>query len=170
MCFEIRAAMPEDAHQCARIHICSWDFAYKDYVPLDIIKEHNARRPAMWKKLLAENQDVHYIITLDHQAIGIITINPQNESDLPDTVYELSGLYFDPDFVGKGLGTRAMNWIKTEIKTRGFHGISLWVLSQNDRAKAFYIKNGFHPDGRQKESGIGTAQKERFIYIFGDIL
>ena len=124
----------------------------------------------MWKKLLAENQDVHYIITLDHQAIGIITINPQNESDLPDTVYELSGLYFDPDFVGKGLGTRAMNWIKTEIKTRGFHGISLWVLSQNDRAKAFYIKNGFHPDGRQKESGIGTAQKERFIYIFGDIL
>ena len=63
-----------------------------------------------------------------------------------------------------------MNWIKTEIKTRGFHGISLWVLSQNERAKAFYIKNGFHLDGRQKESGIGTAQKERFIYIFGDIL
>ena len=116
MCFEIRAAMPEDAQQCARIHICSWDFAYKDYVPLDIIKEHNARRPAMWKKLLAENQDVHYIITLDHQAIGIITINPQNESDLPDTVYELSGLYFDPDFVGKGLGEEASGGVHEHVR------------------------------------------------------
>ena len=163
MSFNIRAAAPADAAKCADIHMRSWVFAYKDIVPMDIIESHNVRRPAMWQELLANNEDIHYVAVLDDIIIGIITINPPYENDLPETVYELSGLYLDPDYVGKGFGRLSMDWIKSEIFSRGYKMISLWVLDKNIRAKSFYEKYGFKPDGKRSESGIGDILKERYI-------
>ena len=48
--------------------------------------------------------------------------------------------------------------------TRSYKTISLWVLDQNDRAKAFYEKSGFKADGTSKESGLGNAKEERYIF------
>lgn len=169
MSFCIRAAVLADAAKCADIHMRSWVLAYKDSVPEDIIDSHNARRPAMWKELLANNTDVHYVALLDDTIIGIITINPSYDTDLPKTVYELSGLYLDPDFVGKGFGRLIMDWIKNEISSRGYKAISLWVLDRNFRARAFYDKCGFKPDGKSKESGIGDTLKERYIFMIPDV-
>ena len=56
-----------------------------------------------------------------------------------------------------------MDWVKREISARGYKSISLWVLNQNARAKAFYEKSGFKADGSSKESGLGNTKKERYI-------
>ena len=58
------------------------------------------------------------------------------DKDMPDTVFELSGLYLGPDYIGKGYGKLTMDRIKREISARGYNTISLWVLDQNDRVKA----------------------------------
>lgn len=96
--------------------------------------------------------------------IGITSINPPRDQDLSDTVYELTGLYFDPDYIGKGFGKKTMDWIKNEISTRGYDTISLCVLTQNTRAKAFYEKAVFKPDESTKPSGLGDILEERYIY------
>lgn len=165
MSFYIRSAVPADAAKCADIHMRSWIFAYKDFIPMDIIESHNARRPVMWNELLVNSEDIHYVAVLDNIIIGIITINPPYEGDLPETACELSGLYLDPDYVGKGYGRFSMDWIKQEIFSRGYNMISLWVFDKNIRAKVFYEKCGFRPDGKRSESGIDGLLKERYILI-----
>lgn len=166
--FGVRPAVPEDAPKCADIHMRSWIFAYSHCVPMDIIEQRNARRPAMWTKLLENCKDIHFVVTCDDEVIGFITINPTRDEDMPDTVYELTGLYLDPDYIGKGFGKLTMDWIKREISARGYKTISLWVLDQNDRAKSFYEKSGFKADGSTKESGLGNTKEERYICELAD--
>ena len=163
MNFQIRAAVPEDAAKCADIHMRSWVFAYSDCVPMDVIEKSNARRPAMWTRLLETSKDIHYVAVYDNVIVGFVTINPAGDCDLPETVYELSSLYLDPDYVGKGFGRLVMDWVKGEIASRGYQTISVWVLDRNYRAKAFYEKCGFKPDGACKESGLGDTLEERYI-------
>lgn len=166
MSLEIREAVPADAAKCADIHMKSWVFAYQDCVPMEIIKERNAKRPAMWKELLENNKGSQYVVTEEGRIIGIVGINPPRDEDLPEDVYELGGLYMDPGFVGKGAGKFAMDWVKKEIASRGYRAVSLWVLDKNVRAKAFYERNGFRWDGTQKDSGLGEHKIERYIYEY----
>jgi GNAT superfamily N-acetyltransferase len=35
---------------------------------------------------------------------------------------------------------------------------SLWVLEENSRARAFYVKNGFSPDGAKMPSDLGGTE------------
>lgn len=162
--FFIRPAVLEDAPKCADIHMRSWVFAYSQYIPMEIIEQHNTRRRVMWEKMLKNNIDTHFVAVYQGKIIGITSINPPRDQDLPDTVYELTGLYFDPDYIGKGFGKKTMDWVKNEISTRGYDTISLWVLTQNARAKAFYEKSGFKPDESTKPSGLGDTLEERYIY------
>lgn len=159
----IRKAVYKDAPRCAEIHMQSWIFAYRDCVPTDVIEAVNARRPAKWEKLLRENKDTHYVIMADNRMIGFFVIVPPHDADLPPDTFELEGLYLDPDFIGRGYGKLAMEWIKEEIRKRGYRQIALWVLTENDRGKRFYKKNGFSPDGKVKKSGLGGTTEERWL-------
>lgn len=67
--------------------------------------------------------------------------------------------------ITSGKGSEKDNGLgKNEISTRGYDTISLWVLTQNTRAKAFYEKSGFKPDESTKPSGLGDTLEERYIY------
>ena len=55
--FGVRPAGLDDASKCANIHMKSWTFAYSHCVPMEIIEQQNARRPAMWTKLLENCKD-----------------------------------------------------------------------------------------------------------------
>ena len=59
-----------------------------------------------------------------------------------------------------------MNWIKEEIKSRGYDKISLWVLEENNRARSFYEKMGFVTDGEIKPSGLADTQEARYVCKF----
>ena len=70
------------------------------------------------------------------------------------------------NYIGLGLGKRTMNWIKEEIKSRGYDKISLWVLEENNRARSFYEKIGFVTDGEIKPSGLADTQEVRYVCKF----
>ncbi len=161
--FQIRLATLDDAPRCADIHGRSWMFAYSDAVGKDIIESYNARWLFVWKKMLENNTDTHYVILEGDTIVGFTSINPSRDADAPDGMFELTGLYLDPDHIGKGYGKRAMDFVKHEASARGYTVISLWMLDQNNRAKRFYEKAGFAPDGTKKNSGLGNTQEERYI-------
>lgn len=162
--FQIRLAIPDDAPCCADIHGRSWMFAYSDVVGKDIIENYNARWPVVWVKMLENNTDTHYVILDGDTIVGFTSINPSRDADALDGMFELTGLYLDPDHIGKGYGKQAMNFVKREALSRGYTAVSLWVLDQNDRAKRFYEKAGFQPDSAKKNSGLGDTQEERYIW------
>lgn len=164
MRFDIRLATLDDAKYCADIHAKSWNFAYCDIIPKEIINEHNARWPMIWNKMLDGNTESHYVITLDDVIIGFLTIAVSRDNDLKESFYEIIGLYLDPEYIGAGYGKRAMDWIKDEIKSRGYNNISLWVLKDNHRARSFYEKSGFISDGNTKPSGLADTVEVRYLY------
>ena len=166
MRFDIRLAELDDAKCCADIHAKSWNFAYSDIVPKEIIDEYDARWLMIWKKLLSNNINSHYVITLDDVIIGFLTISVARDNDLKDSFYELVGLYLSPEYVAKGYGKQAIDWIKKEIKNRGYDKISLWVLEENNRARRFYEKAGFVSDGETKPSGLAETLEIRYLYKF----
>ena len=166
MKFDIRLAILDDAKYCADIHAKSWLFAYSHIVPNEIIIEHNARWLMIWNKMLANNKESHYVVTLDDVVIGFLTIAVSRDNDLKGSFYEIVGLYLSPNYIGLGFGKRTMNWIKEEIKSRGYDKISLWVLEENNRARSFYEKMGFVTDGEIKPSGLADAQEVRYVCKF----
>ncbi len=164
MKFDIRLATLDDAKRCADIHARSWSFAYNDIVPKEIIDEHNARWLMIWSKMLINNNQSHYVITLDDIIIGFLTIAISRDKDLKDSFFEIIGLYLTPEYIGAGYGKQTMNWIKKEIKSRGYDNISLWVLEENNTARQFYEKSGFIADGKAKPSGLANTQEIRYIF------
>ena len=164
--FKIRLANSADAADLADIHQRSWHFAYGNCVSTDILKKHTDRFPMIWEGMVQNNTDIHYSIEADNNTVGFFTIMPARDADLDKSVGELVGLYLAPDYIGLGLGRRAMDAIKQMLSHRGYQHISLWVLSENYRAKAFYEKSGFRADGFQKDSGLLDIKEERYIFSF----
>lgn len=114
--------------------------------------------------MLQNNTEIHYVIEADAKTVGFFTVMPSRDADLDKSVGELVGLYLAPDYIGCGLGRRAMDAVKQMLSQRGYQRISLWVLTENHRAKAFYEKSGFKADHIQKDSGLLDIKEERYIF------
>ena len=62
---------------------------------------------------------------------------------------------------GSGLGQQLLTQALAATASTG--PASLWVLRGNDRARAFYARNGFAPDGLTKVHERSGAVEERWV-------
>ena len=63
------------------------------------------------------------------------------------SVAELYALYVRPAWWSTGTGRALMERVLARTSAAGFPSISLWVLRDNRRARRFYERAGFAPDG-----------------------
>ena len=61
-------------------------------------------------------------------------------------------LYVAPDFWRAGVGNQLFDSGTAYLRGRGFPELVLWVLEDNERARRFYEKKGWRPDGAKKPS------------------
>ena len=153
----IRLATPADADDMARVVMRSWDVAYKDIVPDDVLREKNATRPAQYKRIITEENTTYYVIQTDGKTVGIMCVAPTQDDDLSDSVYELQVLYLHPDYYRKGLGAQAMAFAFDIARGLGKTAMTLWVLTENTNAIRFYEKCGFTADGRIGAHNMGKT-------------
>jgi GNAT superfamily N-acetyltransferase len=59
-------------------------------------------------------------------------------------------LYVDPPFFREGGGSALIAASETAGREAGCRRALLWVLEANPRARAFYEKHGYRPDGALK--------------------
>ncbi len=62
-------------------------------------------------------------------------------------VAELYALYVRPAWWSTGTGRTLMQRVLAKSAGAGFPSITLWVLRDNRRARRFYERAGFAPDG-----------------------
>jgi RimJ/RimL family protein N-acetyltransferase len=60
----------------------------------------------------------------------------------------------DPQQLGKGYGTEAINLALRHAFETGLHRVSLRVLATNTRAIRSYVKCGFVEEGREREAAL----------------
>jgi GNAT superfamily N-acetyltransferase len=158
----LRPAEPADAAAVARVHVRSWQLAYRGLLPDEYLDA-----------LAPEDRAPHYpfgdrepgrpltIVAIERGEIrGFATAGPSRDGDRVESG-ELYALYVDPDCWGLGAGRALMRAARAHLTRGGFKDAHLWVLDGNARAERFYRLDGWTPDGsRRPEELWGVVVNE----------
>ena len=163
----IRLAKPVDAPDMAEVLARSWEAAYKDIIPMDYIKEKNAARPALFKRIITDENTSQYVIQTGGKTIGVMGVAPpreetieiMNDSGIDERFYELHGIYLHPEYYRQGIGSRAMEYALDKARDAGRTYMILWVFAENINSIRFYEKCGFTFDGAAKTYNCGKELK-----------
>ncbi len=151
-----RRATLDDADAMGRIGALSWQTAYRGIVPDDVLDNitPDARAQRFRQGYQAYPQAKYWLVLADGVEAGMIIAHPCRDDDARDCG-EIGAIYFLPENWRQGLGSAAMAHALQALREMGFGQVVLWVLEQNSRARRFYEKQGFTPDGAAKTLHIG---------------
>jgi ribosomal protein S18 acetylase RimI-like enzyme len=145
----IRRAGSGDAETVGRIHVESWNVAYRGIMPDEVIARTDlAYRTAFWAERIADPEWPVYLLEEKGQAVAFCQMIPTTDADDDATrVGHITSLHVLPDRRGHGYGRALMDHVLAEFQRRAFAQVTLWVLEENRSARAFYEKYGFRLDG-----------------------
>ncbi|OBH83795.1 acetyltransferase [Mycobacterium scrofulaceum] len=160
---EVRTAVPADAHEVARLHVRAWRSAYRGLIAPDYLDsltpEAVADRYTFGRVGLRMPST---LVAVDGPAIrGFATAGLCRDGELPN-VGELMALYVDPAHVGAGVGALLLTAARARLRAVGVTEAALWVLDANTRARRFYERDGWRPDGACRTSLFGD-QTSRLV-------
>jgi GNAT superfamily N-acetyltransferase len=166
MRIQIRPAKVRDVRAIAKVHVRSWQEAYQGLVPQDYLDGLDpARRAAGWEQsvrsLPRPGRGVLVAETSDG-VVGFSSFCPARDSDCdPERVGLVLTIYLLPSALGKGIGRSLMAAVVSALADAGYAEAVLWVLDTNARARSFYAKAGWAPDGAAKQDDeLGVTLSE----------
>lgn len=142
--FRLRPATPDDAAGCARVHHTSWVETYSALLPTSHWEEDTLdRREQRWQRSL-ENGAVVTVAEAGEQIIGFAMAGAARRigDHAPVRERELFSLYLLAAHHGGGAGQALLEAVLPVGAPA-----QLWVAEENPRARRFYARNGFTPDG-----------------------
>jgi GNAT superfamily N-acetyltransferase len=151
---EIREATAADAEALGRMHYASWREAYAPLLPAGFFSdEGEAQRVEQWHAILASTSEDVALRVADREGVivGFATAGPARPNDTagaPVRGRELWSLYVLAAEYGTGLAHDLLLAVLPDDVPA-----ELWVFEANPRARAFYAKHGFHPDGARHVFG-----------------
>ena len=153
---QIRPARVGDGPAIARLHIESWQSAYRGLLPdefLDHLGEDLPRRSEWWDQQIvaAAERGIGQAVSETTEGLtGFVTFGP-SESEPPEPeVGELYAIDVHPDAWGRGHGRALLSYAMDGLREAGYSAAVLWVLDSNARARRFDEIAGWRPDGATK--------------------
>ncbi len=147
--------IPGKALEYTKCHISCWQSAYKGIIPDSYLKnmanETEERAERLRNNLTAlAGEYLFYYAEIDDKMAGRLIFGKCRDEDKPDAG-EIQAVYLLEEYWGKGLSRQLMDFAVNQLRNMGYREIVLWVLEENKRARRFYEKHGFLPDGEKKE-------------------
>jgi len=142
----IRAATLDDAEAAAACHIACWREAYAGVVAPDVLAQRTSdltERTARWRHIIASFPPRCLAVAEAGDVVGFSAAGPGRDDDV-DVELELYALYVRAVHHGTGLADRLLR------QAIGDAPAYLWVFEANPRARAFYARHRFDPDGVRK--------------------
>lgn len=142
--FRLRPAVPADARGCAVVHHTSWVETYSDLLPASHWETDTLeRRAESWQRRLDGDMTVTVAESAD-QIIGFAIAHTARQvgPHAPVRDRELYSIYVLSAHHGGGAGPALLD----AVLPAGVPA-QLWVAEENPRARRFYERNGFTPDG-----------------------
>ena len=150
----IREATVQDCPRMAEIHVFGWRCAYRNFISPDFLfnKLTVKKREEKFLGFLSDknNDDKTYVFEEDSIVKAFMTIGNCRDEDKNDAAFELEGIYVDPLFQRKKIGTRLVDFCREEAVRKNKREITLWVFAKNSDSINFYTKMGFDVDGKTK--------------------
>jgi ribosomal protein S18 acetylase RimI-like enzyme len=150
----VRSARLEDAAAIAEVHVRTWQAAYEHVFGAERLAtlDHEQRRAQWESRLAAQAREAGYssYVAEDEggHVVGFATAGASR--DVGDEG-ELYAIYVLPEAWGSGAGRELMSAVLESLRSSGFAGAALWVLEDNPRARRFYERDGWTPDGERRE-------------------
>jgi GNAT superfamily N-acetyltransferase len=97
-------------------------------------------------------------------AVGLPPLGPITPAGLAGEAAEVYAIYLSPAWWSAGVGRALMDAALAELRAGGYRRVVLWTLTGNARARRFYDRAGFAPDGATNIlSGLGGAEELRYV-------
>lgn len=166
----IRNADLDDAEGIATVHVASWQKIYRDIIPNSILDNLSVNeRTRVWRERIKQNLII-LVIEENKSIVGFASVCAARDSDLDIKLYgELSTIYLNPKFWGKGLGAKLCEQALEYLRDNGFLKVIVWVLQKNNQAKKFYEALGFIYTGYTKDEIFEknvSLQEVRYVKSF----
>lgn len=158
----LRPAEPRDALEVARVHIRTWQVAYRGLVPDEYLDSLNIEdRAARYDFTGADVSKPYTILSIaDTMIAGFVTTLPSRLADLPQDG-EVGALYVSPQYWDRKIGAALIAAARERLVSQGFASAYLWLLDGNHRAERFYGIDGWWADGaKQTDTSRGFALNE----------
>lgn len=150
---DVRPVRPDDAPALARLHIRAWQDAYPGQMPQAYLDGLDAEIPARiewWQRRLAEDPPPEVVVVgaADPDELdGWAMVSATPDDDVPEGTGRLMAIYVRKHAWGVGMGSALWLAATARLAELGCTAATLWVLGSNERARAFYERKGWAPDG-----------------------
>ena len=163
MSWQVRLPVVADAERIAEINVRGWQHAYAGLMPAQLLDalQIAPRAERLVERFSSGTGAAGYVVVDERDAAaGYCWFGSYRpDDDVPDgpgdpdpTWGEIYALYVDPAVIGTGAGGTLMRAALTDLAPRP---VALWVLEQNARARGFYARFGFLPDGARADFDAG---------------
>lgn len=161
----LRSAVPDDALPVARVHVRSWQAAYRNLLPAEFLDglrpEDRASRYAFGTSDPGKRSTV---VAVEGEAIvGFVTVAPTRHA-AARVSGELCALYVDPSWWGRNVGRALIERARERLREVGFREAVLWVLVGNTRAQRFYGRDGWLGDGARRTRTVWGITVDEIRY------
>jgi len=149
----LRDAQPPDADAVARVHVRTWQTAYRGLLPdayLDSLRaDERARRYTFG---LSDPAAPQTLVALDsNELVGFATIRTLPEEN---GLGELCALHVDPKHWNRRIGLALIEAARARLHEIGARRARLWLLEGNLRAERFYRIDRWQPDGTRRSEVV----------------
>lgn len=153
----IRTAKPEDAAGIAQVNVRGRQTAFVPFFAQEFLRRISVeQRAERWLRSLSGGATFQTLVAEEGgRILGFAGFGP-TEDDLGEDVGEVSGLYVDPDFWDRGIGSALLGAVEEGMAQAGFKRAVLWTIAAYERTRAFYGHRGWQPDGATKHHGAGA--------------
>jgi GNAT superfamily N-acetyltransferase len=142
-----------DCDRVAEIRIRGWQSAYRGLMPQPYLDSLSAAEDAERRRERFRQPDgtvVNLVAEQDGELLGWAAHGPYRDGELRTADAELYAIYLDPAQYGRGIGHALLQESIRRCTAAGHPRMYLCVLKGNTRARAFYERAGFHPDGSEE--------------------
>lgn len=150
----VRPARDEERLAVARVHVGSWQAAYRGLLPDAYLDALRPEDRAVRYDFSGRDGTPTTIVAVDGDAVlGFATFG-RCDDDAAHDIGELMALYVDPGIWGEGAGSALIVEARSRLVAGGFVRARLWVLVGNARAERFYERDGWRRTGARRSQRI----------------
>lgn len=144
----IISVTPQNLMQAARVHAASWRESHKGFCSPDFVAAHTPQRQADYLARELEQGKQLWMLVLE-EPVGLVSV----WGNLIENLYVL------PTRQRQGCGSSLLDFAIAHCAGTP----TLWILSNNHRARSFYEKHGFQFTGRTHPLSGGLAELEMYL-------